>query len=91
MYSPGLCCLSEVNQSNVSEAFKSTSRHFDNLLNIDIVYFEQTVDRIYLKNQLNSADDHLHLSTNDSRLFELAHKKKNLQFVVLQMRMRSLL
>ena len=35
------------------EAFNSTSRYLDDLLNIDNIYFEHMVDRIYTCNQLN--------------------------------------
>ena len=40
--------LSDVNQAEIIEAFKSTSRYLDELLNIDIPYFEGMVNRIYL-------------------------------------------
>ena len=39
--------LSRENQADTIEAFDSTSRHLDHLLNIDNIYFDQTVDRIY--------------------------------------------
>ena len=55
--------LSRENQANIVEAFNSTSRHegyLDNFLNIDNIYFNQMVDRIYpteLKlNRANSSD-----------------------------------
>ena len=35
--------LSDNNQSDIIEAFNSTSRYFDDLLNIDNPYFEQMV------------------------------------------------
>ena len=35
------------NQVDIIEAFNSTSRYLDDLLNIDNIYFEQMVDRIY--------------------------------------------
>ena len=42
------------NQADIIDAFNSTSRYLDNLLNIDNIYFEQMVDRIYSKElQLN--------------------------------------
>ena len=47
-------------QADIIEAFSSTSRYFDDLLNIDNIYFDQMVDRIYpteLKlNKANSSD-----------------------------------
>ena len=39
--------LSRENQSDIIEAFNSTSRYLDDLLNIDNIYFEQMVVRIY--------------------------------------------
>ena len=38
------------------EAFNSTSRYLDDLLNIDNIYFDQMVDRIYPTEQLNRAN-----------------------------------
>ena len=42
--------LSEDNQSDVIEAFNSTSRYLDDLLNIDNNFFDSMVNRIYLQN-----------------------------------------
>ena len=39
--------LSRENQADIIEAFNSTLRYLDDLLNIDNVYFDQMVDRIY--------------------------------------------
>ena len=39
--------LSPENQADIIEVFNSTSRYLDNLLNIDTIYFEQMVNRIY--------------------------------------------
>ena len=39
--------LSDNNQTGIIEAFNSTSRYLDDLLNIDTPYFEQMVDQIY--------------------------------------------
>ena len=39
--------LSRDNQANIMEAFSSTSRYLDDLLNIDNVHLEQMVDQIY--------------------------------------------
>ena len=47
--------LSDNNQADVIEAFKSTSRYLDDLLNIDTLYFKQMVGQIQL-NQVNSFD-----------------------------------
>ena len=49
--------LSWENQADVIEAFNSASRHLDDLLNIDNIYFQQMVDRIYpTELQLNRAN-----------------------------------
>ena len=42
--------LSRENQADIIEAFNSTSRFLDDLSNIDNIYFDQMVDRIYLQN-----------------------------------------
>ena len=39
--------LSDVKQAKIIEAFKSTFRHLDDLLDIDNPYIEDTVNRIY--------------------------------------------
>ena len=68
------CCPN--NQSGVIEAFNSTSRYLDDLLNIDNNFFDSMVNRIYPSElQLNKAnvsdaeasflDLHLHLSISD--------------------------
>ena len=52
--------LSRENQADIIEAFNSTSRYLDDLLNIDNIYFDQMVVRIYptelQKNRANSSD-----------------------------------
>ena len=49
--------LSDIKQAETIEAFKSTSRYLDDLLNIDNPYFEGMVNRIYLPElQLNKAN-----------------------------------
>ena len=49
--------LSRENQADIIEAFNSTSRYLDDLLNIDNIPFDQMVDRIYLTElQLNRAN-----------------------------------
>ena len=66
--------LSEDNQSGVIEAFNSTSRYLDDLLNIDNNFFDSMVNRIYSSElQLNKANVSdakasfldLHLSISD--------------------------
>ena len=49
--------LTEEKQYDMIDAFNSTSRYFDDLLNIDSIYFEQMVHRIYpAELQLNKAN-----------------------------------
>ena len=49
--------LSEDNQSDVIEAFNSTSRYLDDLLNIDNNFFDSMVNRIHPSEfQLNNAN-----------------------------------
>ena len=49
--------LSDNNQAGIIEAFNSTSRDLDDLLNIDNPYFEQMVGQIYpTELQLNKAN-----------------------------------
>ena len=66
--------LSEDNQSDIIEAFNSTSRYLDDLLNLDNNFFDSMVIRIYpSKLQLNKANVSdaeasfldLHLSISD--------------------------
>ena len=49
--------LSDDNQSEVIEAFNSTSRYLDDLLNIYNIFFESMVNHIYPSElQLNKAN-----------------------------------
>ena len=49
--------LSDNNQADIIEAFNTTSRYLDDLLNIDNPYFEQMVGQIYpTELQLNKAN-----------------------------------
>ena len=51
--------LSRENQAYIIEAFNSTSRYLDDLLNIDNIYFDQMVDRIYPIEQILPIPRHL--------------------------------
>ena len=52
-----MASLSDVKQAEIIEAFKSTSRYLDDLLNINNPYFEGMVNRIYPPElQLNKAN-----------------------------------
>ena len=49
--------MSDINQTDIIEAFNSTSRYLDDLLNVDNPYFEQMVGQIYYTElQLNKAN-----------------------------------
>ena len=49
--------LSDDNQSEVIEAFNSTSRYLDDLLNIDNTFYDSMVNHIYPSElQLNTAN-----------------------------------
>ena len=52
--------LSRENQADIIEAFNSTSRYPDDLLNTDYIYFDQMLDCIYPTelqlNRVNSSD-----------------------------------
>ena len=49
--------LSREKQADIIDAFNSTSRYLDDLLNTDNIYFDQMVDRIYpTELQLNKAN-----------------------------------
>ena len=61
-----LLSLSDDNQSETIEAFNSTSRYLDNLLNINNNFFDSTVNHIYSSEiQLN----HANVSDTESSFF----------------------
>ena len=73
-YERDFISLSEDNQSDLIEAFNSTSRYLDDLLNIDNNFFDSMVNRIYPSelqlNKANVSDTEasfldLHLSISD--------------------------
>ena len=80
------CCLCQI-QTDIIEAFYSTSRYLDDLLNIFNPYFEQMVGQIYPTelqlNKANSSDTEaqfwdLNLSiTNDIVSSEIYDKRDN--------------
>ena len=76
--------LSDVKQAEIIEAFKSTSRYLDDLLNIDNPYFEGMVNRIYPPelqlNKANTSDTEapfldLHLSISNGFVSSKIHDK----------------
>ena len=78
--------LSDVKQAEIIEAFKSTSRYLDELLNIDNPYFEGMVNRIYPPelqlNKANTSDTEapfldLHLSISNGFLSSKIYDKRD--------------
>ena len=76
--------LSDNNQTDIIEAFNSTSRYLDDLLNIDNPYFEQVVGQIYPTelqlNKANSSDTEapfldLNLSITNGIVFSKIYEK----------------
>ena len=81
--------LSDVKQAEIIEAFKSTSRYLDDLLNIDNPYFEGMVNRIYPPelqlNKANTSDTeapflHLHLSISNGFVSSKIYKREDFDF-----------
>ena len=77
---------SDNNQTDIIEAFNSTSRYLDDLLNIDNPYFEQMVGQIYPTelqlNKANSSDTEapfldLTLSTTDGIVSSKIYYKRD--------------
>ena len=78
--------LSDVKQAEIIEAFKSTSRYLDDLLNIDNLYFEGMVNRIYPPelqlNKANTSDTEapfldLHLSISNGFVSSKIYDKRD--------------
>ena len=78
--------LSDVKQAEIIEAFKSTSRYLDDLLNIDNPYFEGMVNRIYPPelqlNKANTSDTEaqfldLHLSISNGFVSSKIYDKRD--------------
>ena len=78
--------LSDVKQAEIIEAFKSTSRYLDDLLNIDNPYFEGMVNRIYPPvlqlNKANTADTEapfldLHLTISNGFVSSKIYDKRD--------------
>ena len=82
--------LSSVDQANVIEAFNSTSRYLDDLLNIDNPYFEEIVNQIYPSelqlNKANTSDTEapfldLHLSISNGFVSSKIYDKRDFDIV----------
>ena len=78
--------LSGAKQAEIIEAFKSTSRYLDDLLNIDNLYFEDMVNRIYPHelqlNKANTSDTEapfldLHLSISNGFVSAKVYDKRD--------------
>ena len=78
--------VSDVKQAEIIEAFKSTSRYLDDLLNIDYPYFEGMVNRIYPPelqlNKANTSDTEasfldLHLSISNGFVSSKIYDKRD--------------
>ena len=78
--------LSRENQADIIEAFNSTSRYLDDLLNIDNIYCDQMVDRIYPRelqlNRANSSDTEttfldLNLCISNGTVFTKIYDKRD--------------
>ena len=78
--------LSDVKQAEIIEAFKSTSRYLDDLLNINNPYFEGMVNRIYPPelqlNKANTSDTEapfldLHLSISNGFVSSKIYDKRD--------------
>ena len=66
--------LSDNNQTDIIEAFNSTSTYLDDLLNIDNPYFEQMVGQIYpTELQLNKANSSKIYDKRDDFNFEIVN------------------
>ena len=83
--------LSEDNQSDVIEAFNSTSRYLDDLLNINNKFFDSMVNRIYPSElQLNKANVSnteasfldLHLSISDGFVKTKIYDKNEMTLIL---------
>ena len=84
--------LSDDNQADVIDAFKNTSRYLDDILNINNVYFDNTVSQIYPSelqlNKVNTSDTEgafldLHLSiSNDIVSTKIYNKHDDFDFEI---------
>ena len=84
--------LSDNNQTDIIEAFNSTSRYLDDVLNIDNPYFEQMVGQIYpTELQLNTANSSykeapfldLNLITNGIFSSKIYEKRDDFNFEII--------
>ena len=78
--------LSDDKQADVIDAFNTTSRYLDDILNINNIYFDNMVSQIYpselILNKANASDTEaafldLHLSISNSRGTKVAYRAKH--------------
>ena len=77
--------LSAEKDAEIIEAFNSTSRYLDDLLNIDNTYFDDMVKQIYPELQLNKANSShteapfldLHLTISDGFVSSKIYDKRD--------------
>ena len=82
--------LSDDKQADITDAFNTTSRYLDDILNINNVYFDNFVSQIYPSEiQLNKASDteaaflDLHLSISDDMFsYKIYAKRDDFDFQV---------
>ena len=87
--------LSDDKQANINDAFNTTSRYFDDILNINNVYFDNMVCQIYPSelqlNKANSSDTkaafldfHLAIS-NDTVSTKIYDKRDDFDFEIVNL------
>ena len=84
--------LSDDKQDDIIDAFNTTSRHSDDILNIKIVYFDNMVSQIYHSelqldkantSEIKAASLYLHLSiSNDIVSSKIYDKRDNFDFEI---------
>ena len=81
-----MLCLSRDNDAEIIEAFISTSRYLDGMLNIDNTYFDDMANHIYPSelqlNKANSSDTEapfldLHLNISDGFISSKMYDKRD--------------
>ena len=87
--------LSDDNQADVIDAFNTTSRYLDDILNIDNVYFDNMVSQIYPSelqlNKANTSDTEaafldLHLSISNKKFYtKIYDKRDNFDFEIVNL------
>ena len=91
-YERDIISLSDDKQADIFDAFNTTSRYLDNILNIDNIYFDDMVSQIFTPelqlNKANTSDSKaafldLHLSvSNDIVSTKIYGKRDNFDFEI---------